>query len=98
MADHDDLTRSGPWNINGALRLLRPWTLDVLLHRMNFSTANIWVQIIGAPLEYMTPTMAVCMGSLLGIVISVDRRTISKENTEFMRVHVQIFINRPLIP
>lgn len=98
MADYDDLLRSGPWNINGALLQLRPWVADRALHSIDFSTATMWVQISGAPLEYMTPTMAVRLGSLLGTVISVDRRTVDRENLEFMRVRVEIPILRPFNP
>lgn len=96
LADHDDL-RSGPWNINGALLLLRPWVADRPLHSIDFSTAALWIQISGAPLEYMTPTMAVRLVALLGTVVSVDRRTVDRENLEYMRVRVEIPILRPLI-
>lgn len=46
---------TGPWNINGALLLLRPWAPDIPLHHMDFSgTADMWVQITGAPLRWNT--------------------------------------------
>lgn len=77
LADRDDLLRSGPWTINAALLLLRPWLPDVPLHRMDFFTADMWIQIMGVTLEYMTPTMAVRLGTLLGTVLSVDHHTVA---------------------
>lgn len=99
LADRDDLLHAGPWNIHGVLLLfLRPWLSDVQLHHLDFSTADMWVQMSGAPLEYMTPAMAARLGSLLGTVISIDRGTILQQNMEYMRVRVQIPIRRPFIP
>lgn len=42
--------------------------------------------------------MAVRLGALLGTVVSVDRRTVDRENLEYMCVRVEIPILRPLIP
>lgn len=44
---------------------------------MDFFTADMWIQIMGVTLEYMTPTMAVRLGTLLGTVLSVDRHTVT---------------------
>lgn len=98
LADRDDLLHAGPWNINGALLLLRPWQPDIPLHQLDFSTAGMWIQMSRAPLEYMTPAMAARMGSLLGTVISIDRGTIMQQNMEYMCVRVQIPIRKPLMP
>ncbi|KAH7866984.1 hypothetical protein Vadar_027421 [Vaccinium darrowii] len=98
LSDRDDLLHAGPWNIHGALFLLRPWLPDVPLHQLDFSTADMWVQMSGAPLEYMTPAMAARLGSLLGMVIAIDRDTILQQNMDYMHVRVQIPIRRPLIP
>ncbi|KAH7855438.1 hypothetical protein Vadar_024853 [Vaccinium darrowii] len=72
FADREDLVHAGPWNVNGALLLLHHWEPDVPLHRLSFRTANMWIQIRGMPLEYMTPALAVRMGSLIGTVTTVD--------------------------
>lgn len=98
LANRGDLLHAGPWNINGALFLLQPWVPDIPLHRLDFSTAEMWVQIAGAPLEYMTLAMAVRLGSLIGAITSADRGTVMQQNMEFMWVRVRIPIRKPLIP
>lgn len=98
LADRDDLLEGGPWNINAGLLLLRPWAPNLPLHCIDFSMADLWIKIHGAPLEYMTPNMVVRLGSLLGTVTAVDRRTISRDNLDHMRIRVSFPINRPLIP
>ncbi|KAH7856738.1 hypothetical protein Vadar_004937 [Vaccinium darrowii] len=98
LADRDDLLHAGPWNIHGALLLLQPWVPDVPLNRLDFSTTDLWVQMAGAPLEYMTPVMATRLGSLIGTVLSVDRGTIMQQNMEFMQVCIRTPICKLLIP
>ncbi|KAH7861335.1 hypothetical protein Vadar_024716 [Vaccinium darrowii] len=97
FSDWEDLAHASLWNINGAMLLLWPWEPDVPLRFLNFSIANIWVQISGAPLEYITPGMVVRMASLIAEVTIVDRGTITKENLEYMRVRVNVPIMQPLI-
>ncbi|KAH7850883.1 hypothetical protein Vadar_004155 [Vaccinium darrowii] len=98
LADRDDLLHEGPWNINGALILFRAWQPDLSFHLIDFSMEEMWIQIRGAPLKYMTPAMAVRLGSLLGTVISVDGSTFSHQNLNYLRVRVAIPIFKPLIP
>lgn len=77
--------------------MLRPWEPDVPLRHFNFNTANTWIQIWGAPLEYMTPALAVKMGNLIGEVTAVDRGTATQENLEYMYIRVNIPVFQSLI-
>lgn len=47
LADRDDLLQAGPWNINGVLFLLRPWVPDMPFHKLDFSWAEMWIQMGG---------------------------------------------------
>lgn len=68
------------------------------LHRLSFRNANMRIQIKGTPLEYMTPALAVRMGSLIGNVTAVDRATATQQNLSYMRIRVEVPITQPLIP
>ncbi|KAH7862405.1 hypothetical protein Vadar_004422 [Vaccinium darrowii] len=77
ISDKEDLIHARPWNINSSLLLMRPWLVDTPLHRLDFNSVNMWVQIRGAPLEYITQAMASHLGTLIRHVTVVDRDTVS---------------------
>ncbi|KAK7829561.1 uncharacterized protein CFP56_029010 [Quercus suber] len=61
-----------------------------------FTHAPFWVQIWNLPFEYMTEEVGRDIGGKIGKVIEVDKRSWQADQAKFMRVRIDLPIEKPL--
>ena len=88
--------RSGPWNFENNLLLLCQWRKGLTALNISFTHAPFWVQVWGLPFEYMFEDAGKDIGSRLGRVLEVDKRSLQAEQAKFMRVRIELPIDKPL--
>ena len=88
--------RSGPWNFENNLLLLCRWRKGLSSANISFTHSPFWVQVWGLPFENMTEEVGWVIGSKMGHVLEVDRRSWLDEQAKFMRIKVEIPIDKPL--
>jgi hypothetical protein len=40
---------NGPWNVKGALLVVKPWPQELAIEEVNLSSCDFWVQVHGLP-------------------------------------------------
>lgn len=88
--------RSGSWNFDNNLLILCQWRKGLTTSNISFTRAPFWVQVWGLPFEYMFEDAGKDIGSRLGKVLEVDKRSLQVEQAKFMRIRVEIPIDKPL--
>ncbi|MBA0701695.1 hypothetical protein Goari_020339, partial [Gossypium aridum] len=89
--------------INGA-----PWTFNnhmLIFHKLQggedplkvpLVSSPFWVQVHGVPIWFYSENLAMQLGNFIGIFQDYDGSSLGKENMNFMRIRVQVDIQRPL--
>ncbi|XP_065618457.1 uncharacterized protein LOC136062818 [Quercus suber] len=88
--------KSGPWNFDNNLLLLCRWRKGLSSKNISFSHSPFWVQIWGLPFENMTEDIGRDIGSKIGRVLEVDKRAILADQAKFLRIRVEVQIEKPL--
>ena len=88
--------RNGPWNFDNNLLLLCRWRKSLSTENISFTHTPLWVQVWSLPFESMTEEVGKDLGSKLGKFIDSDRRSWLSEQAKFMRIRVDIPIDKPL--
>ena len=88
--------RSSPWNFENNLLLPCRWRKGLTISNISFTHAHFWVQVWGLPFEYMFEDARKNIGSRLGRVLEVDKRSLQAEQAKFMRVRIELPIDKPL--
>ena len=88
--------RSGPWNFDNNLLLLCRWRKGLTTSNISFTHAPFWVQVWGLPFKYMSEDVGKDIGSRLGKVLEVDKRSLQAKQAKFIRIRVEIPIDKPL--
>ena len=82
--------RSGPWSFDNNLLLLCRWWKGLTASNIVFTHSSFWVQVWGLPFEYMSEDAGKDIGSRLGKVLEMDKRSLQAEQAKFMRIRVEI--------
>ncbi|XP_075645234.1 uncharacterized protein At4g02000-like [Castanea sativa] len=88
--------KSGPWNFDNNLLLLCRWRKGLTAANICFTHAPFWIQVWGLPFEYMSEEAGKDIGSRLGKVIEVDKRSLQAKQAKSLRIRVEIPIDKPL--
>ncbi|XP_075663402.1 uncharacterized protein At4g02000-like [Castanea sativa] len=72
------------------------WRKGLSIDNISFTHSPFWVQIWGLPFESMTEEVGKDLGSKLGKYIESDRRSWLAEQAKFLRIRVDIPIDKPL--
>ena len=88
--------RCGPWCFDNNLLLLCRWKKGLTSTNISFTHSPFWVQIWGLPFEHMSLDVGKEIGSKLGTFLEVDRRSWQSDQAKFMRVRVELEIDKPL--
>ena len=88
--------RNGLWNFENNVLLLSRWRKGLTLANLVFTHAPFWIQVWGLPFEYMTEEAGRDIGSKIGRVMEVDKRSWQANQAKFMRVRIELPIEKPL--
>nr|POE95177.1 uncharacterized protein CFP56_25294 [Quercus suber] len=88
--------RNGPWNFDNNLLLLCRWTKELSVNNISFTHSPFWIQVWGLPFESMSKEVGRDLGSKIGEYIETDKRSWLSEQAKFMRIRVDLPINKPL--
>ncbi|KAK7835175.1 uncharacterized protein CFP56_023612 [Quercus suber] len=88
--------RNGPWNFENNLLLLCRWRKGLSVSNITFTHSPFWVQIWGLPFEHMSLDVGKELGNSLGNFIESDRRTGHSDQAKFMRIRVDLQLDKPL--
>ena len=92
----DWVERCGPWSFDINLLLLCRWKKGLTSTNISFTYSPFWVQIWGLPFEHMSQEVGEEIGSKIGRFIEVDRCSWQSDQAKFMRVCVDLEIDKPL--
>ena len=85
--------RNSPWNFDNNLLLLTRWR-RAIIHKYEFHPLP--VQVWGLPFEHMNEEVGKELGRKLGNVIEVDKRSMQADQAKFLRIMVDLPIDKPL--
>ena len=88
--------RNGPWNFENNLLLLCRWRKGLSASNIVFTHSPFWVQIWDLPFEHMSMEVGRDLGNCLGKFIESDRRTGHSNQAKFMRIRVDLQLDKPL--
>ena len=88
--------RNGPWNFDNNLLLLCRWRKGLSASNIIFTHSPFWVQIWDLPFEHMSMEVGRELGNSLGKFIESDRRTGHSDQAKFMRIRVDLQLDKPL--
>ncbi|XP_050280419.1 uncharacterized protein LOC126721431 [Quercus robur] len=88
--------RNGPWNFENNLLLLCRWRKGLSASNIVFTHSPFWVQIWDLPFEHMSMEVGRELGNSLGKFIESDRRTGNSDQAKFMRIRVDLQLDKPL--
>lgn len=77
--DKQKILEHGPWTVARRPLLLRAWSPDANMERINMKTIPVWVSLPGLPFQYWSGENLSVIGSVLGRPLYTDRYTKSKE-------------------
>lgn len=64
---------NGPWNVKGALMVIKPWPPELTIDEVDLSSCAFWVQVHGLPLQNLTAVNAIKISKFIGIeVLNVE--------------------------
>lgn len=86
----------GPWNFDNNLLLLCRWRRGLTAANIIFSHSPFWVQVWGVPFELMTEDTRRDIGNKMGNFIEMDRCSWQMEQAKFMRIRVELPIDKTL--
>jgi hypothetical protein len=94
-----EIMDNGPYNIKGALLVVKPWPPELAFEEVDLSSCAFWVQVHGLPLENMLAVNAIKIGKLFDLeVLTVedgDRSGII--NHHHLRFRLVIDVSLPLV-
>ncbi|RYR58245.1 hypothetical protein Ahy_A05g023904 [Arachis hypogaea] len=91
------IRNGGPWSVRGHLLNLQIWNGRESLYDVDHRYMELWVQIHGLPLSYITRKTAEIIGKQLGTVMEAENPRLNNTlQRTFLRVRVTMNITRPL--
>ncbi|KAK7821923.1 uncharacterized protein CFP56_037224 [Quercus suber] len=87
---------NGPWSFINHLLLLRRWENGMTTFSVNFLRIPIWVQVWGLPFDLINEEAGRDISSGIGQVVTVDYKAISSNQACFLRVRVEMPLDKPI--
>ncbi|KAL9684769.1 hypothetical protein QQ045_022210 [Rhodiola kirilowii] len=78
----DKVMEEGPWTFQNQLILIKRWELGRKPHDLDFSKAQLWIQIHNIPFEFMTDKITSGVAERIGRICKMSRRAINCVVTE----------------
>ena len=87
---------NGPWSFENQLLVLRRWEKGMTPRSVKFTSVSMWVQVWGLPFDLINEDAGRDIGSGLGRVVDVDSKALTANQARFLRIRVEIPLNKPL--
>ncbi|XP_030965677.1 uncharacterized protein LOC115986615 isoform X1 [Quercus lobata] len=87
---------NGPWSFHNHILLLRRWEKGMTAFSVNFQTVPMWVQVWGLPFDLINKEVGIDIGQGIGRVIEVDWKAIASDQARFLRVRVDVPLDKPI--
>ena len=94
--DLERILKGGPLTFDNQLLMLKRLQKGMSASNVKLDHTSLWVQIWGAPFDMSSPKVAALVGSKLGILEEVEKRSRQDDQNYFMRVRVGLPISKPL--
>ena len=88
------VVNNGPWSFDNHLLLLRRWEKGMTAFSVNVLHIPIWVQVWGLPFHLINEEAG--RGSGIGKVVDVDSKAISSDQSCFLRIKVEMPLDKPI--
>ena len=95
--DYDKVLRGGPWFIGGHFLAIKPWEPYFKASEAKLTSVAVWVRLPELPIEFYDTSMLKEIGSVIGPVLRIDSYTASETRGGYVRLFVQIDLEKPLI-
>lgn len=67
------IMENGPWNVKGALMVVKPWPPELTIDEVDLSSYAFWVQVHGLSFQNLTVVNVIKIGKFIGIeVLNVE--------------------------
>ncbi|RYR10926.1 hypothetical protein Ahy_B05g079408 [Arachis hypogaea] len=91
------IQNGGPWSVRGNLLNLQIWNRRESVYEVDHRYMELWVQIHGFPLNYITRKTAEIIGKKIGTVMETENPRLNDTlQRTFLRVRVTMNITKPL--
>ncbi|KAL0015735.1 hypothetical protein SO802_002804 [Lithocarpus litseifolius] len=87
---------NGPWCVDNQMLAVRRWEKGVTARSVTFTHLPFWVQVWGLPIDLLNEEAGHDIGRGLGKVIEVDCKAFKANQARFLRVRVEIPLDKPL--
>ena len=87
---------NGPWSFENQLLVLQCWEKGMTPRLVKFTTVPMWVQVWGLPFDLINEDVGRDIGSGLGRVVAVDSKALTTNQARFLKIRVEIPLNKPL--
>lgn len=87
---------NGPWCFDNQILVLRRWEKGMAARSVTFTHMPIWVQVWGLPFDLITEEAVQDIRQALGKVIEVDCKALKTDQARFLRIKVEVPLEKPL--
>ncbi|XP_023880219.1 uncharacterized protein LOC111992570 [Quercus suber] len=94
--DLERIFKGGLWTFDNQLLMLKRWQKGMNASNAKIDHASLWVQIWRVLFDMSSPQVAALVGSKLGVLEEVEKRSRQDDQNYFMRVRVGLPISKPL--
>nr|XP_023881793.1 uncharacterized protein LOC111994167 [Quercus suber]POE73841.1 uncharacterized protein CFP56_26818 [Quercus suber] len=95
--DLNSVLRRGPWFLGDHFLSLRPWELFFKPSSTNVSLVAVWIHLYELPIELYEVEILREIRNSIGKVLRIDIHTAMEARGKYVRMCIQIDINKPLI-
>ena len=95
--DYDKVLRGGPWFIGGHFLAIKPWEPYFKAMEAKFSSVAVWVRLPELPIEFYDKIVLKEIGNAIGPMLRIDYYTASSTRGSFVRLCIQVDLDKPLI-
>ena len=88
--------RNDLWNFDDINLLLCQWKKGLSMSNISFTHSPLWAQVWGLSFENLFEEVGRDLGNSLGRYIEIDKRSWLLEQAKFMRIQVDLPLNKPL--
>ena len=97
VEDFDNVIQGGPWFVEGHFLTIRAWEPNFKPTCAVCNMVAVCVRLPELPFEYYDPGVLKEIGNAIGLVLRVDSNTASEARGHFVRICIQVNLDKPLV-